>query len=241
MKDLILAIDQGTTGTTVLLFDRRGSIRGRAYSEFTQHYPRPGWVEHDPEEVWTVTLSVIQKALEDAQTEPERVQGIGITNQRETSLVWQRSDGRPIGRAIVWQDRRTASLCEELKREGLEPLWQEKTGLLIDPYFSGTRIHWTLEQDRGLRARARDGEIAFGTVDSWLLWKLTGGACHATDVSNASRTLLYNIREMRWDREILARFDIPEAILPEVKPSSFIHGETDPKVFFGHRVPTKSE
>jgi glycerol kinase len=236
MKDLILAIDQGTTGTTGLLFDRRGSVRGRAYSEFTQHYPRPGWVEHDAEEVWAVTLKVIQKALEDAPAGPERVQGIGITNQRETSLMWQRQDGQPIGRAIVWQDRRTAPLCKELKREGLEPLWQEKTGLLIDPYFSGTKIHWMLKQDRGLRERARGGDIAFGTIDSWLLWKLTGGARHATDVSNASRTLLYNIREMQWDRAILARLDIPEAILPEVKPSSFIHGETDPKVFFGHRV-----
>lgn len=237
MKDFILAIDQGTTGTTVLLFDRSGSIRGKACSEFTQHYPCPGWVEHDAEEIWTVTLKGIREALEDAQAGPETIQGIGITNQRETSLLWQRGDGKPIGRAIVWQDRRTAPLCEELNREGLEPLWQEKTGLLIDPYFSGTKIHWMLEQNPGLRQRATGGQIAFGTIDSWLLWKLTGGNRHATDVSNASRTLLYNIREMRWDQDILARLNIPEAILPEVKPSSFIYGETDPHVFFGHRIP----
>ena len=233
----ILAIDQGTTGSTVLVFDHEGSTRGRAYSEFTQHYPRPGWVEHDAEELWSVTRSVVEAALKDAGTGPESVRGIGVANQRETSLLWHRADGRPVARAIVWQDRRTSSLCDELKREGLEPLWQHKTGLLIDPYFSGTKVRWMLDHVDGLRERAAAGDIAFGTMDTWLVWKLTGGACHVTDYSNASRTLLYNIRELDWDGEILARLGIPSAILPAVKPSSFVYGETDPSAFFGQRVP----
>jgi glycerol kinase len=233
----IVAIDQGTTGSTVLVVDRAGSIRGQAYSEFTQYYPKPGWVEHEAQELWGVTKGVVEAALRDAGIAPEKVEAIGITNQRETTLLWHRADGRPIARAIVWQDRRTASLCDELKREGLEPAWQEKTGLLIDPYFSATKVRWMLDHIDGLPARCADGEIAFGTIDSWLLWQLTGGACHATDYSNASRTLLYNIRELVWDGEILARLDIPRAILPEVKPSSCVYGETDPHVFFGQRVP----
>jgi glycerol kinase len=233
----IVAIDQGTTGSTVLVLDRTCSIRGQAYSEFTQHYPKPGWIEHDAEELWGVTLGVVEAALRDAGIAPENVQAIGIANQRETSLLWHRSNGRPIARAMVWQDRRTASLCDELKQEGLEPAWQEKTGLLIDPYFSATKIRWMLDHIDGLPARCADGEIAFGTIDSWLLWQLTGGACHVTDYSNASRTLLFNIRELDWDGEILARLDIPHAILPEVKASSCIYGETDPQVFFGQRIP----
>jgi glycerol kinase len=233
----IVAIDQGTTGSTVLVVDRTCSIRGQAYSEFTQHYPKPGWVEHDAEELWGVTQGVVEAALRDAGIAPENVQAIGIANQRETSLLWHRSNGRPLARAMVWQDRRTASLCDELKQEGLEPAWQEKTGLLIDPYFSATKLRWMLDHIDGLPARCADGEIAFGTIDSWLLWQLTGGACHVTDYSNASRTLLYNIRELDWDGEILARLSIPHAILPEVKPSSCVYGETDPHVFFGQRVP----
>jgi len=238
MRDgCIVAIDQGTTGSTVLVLDHAGSIRGQAYSEFTQHYPEPGWVEHDAEELWEVTLGVVEAALRDAGIGAESVRGIGITNQRETSLLWRRADGRPAARAIVWQDRRTAPLCDELKREGLEPVWQEKTGLLIDPYFSGTKVRWLLDHIDGLPALAANGDIAFGTIDSWLVWQLTGGACHVTDYSNASRTLLYNIRELDWDEEILARLDIPRAILPEVKPSSCVYGETDPRAFFGRRVP----
>ncbi len=233
----ILAIDQGTTGSTVLVFDHEGSTRGRAYSEFTQHYPRPGWVEHDAEELWCVTRSVVEAALRDAGTSPESVRGIGVANQRETSLLWHRADGRPVARAIVWQDRRTSQLCDELKQEGLEPLWQQKTGLLIDPYFSGTKVRWMLDHVDGLRERAVNGEIAFGTIDTWLVWKLTGGACHVTDYSNASRTLLYNIHELDWDGEILARLGVPSAILPVVKPSSCVYGETDPSAFFGQRVP----
>jgi len=233
----ILAIDQGTTGSTVLVFDREGAVRGRAYSEFTQHYPRPGWVEHDAEELWSVTQSVARSALEDAGAGAGAVRAIGITNQRETCLLWDRSDGRPVGRATVWQDRRTAPLCDELRREGLEPLWQEKTGLLLDPYFSATKVHWMLGHVDGLRERAEAGEIAFGTIDSWLVWKLTGGTRHVTDCSNASRTLMYNIRDLGWDDGILARLDIPGAILPEVVASSGVSGETDPEAFFGERVP----
>lgn len=233
----ILAIDQGTTGTLALVFDHAGEIRGRAYSEFTQYYPQPGWVEHDAEELWSVTYKVVAAALDEAKINPGSIRGIGITNQRETSLLWHRTSSAPVARAIVWQDRRTSSLCEEIKQEGLEPVWQQKTGLLIDPYFSGTKILWLLENVPGLRERAVSGDIAFGTIDTWLAWKLTGGALHITDYSNASRTLLYNIRDLKWDSDILGRLDIPAAILPEVKPSSCVYGETDPQVFWGQRVP----
>ena len=238
MRDgYIVAMDQGTTGSTVLVLDHTGSIRGRAYSEFTQHYPKAGWVEHDPEEVWVVTKSVVEAALESAGIGPEKVLAIGITNQRETSLLWHRANGRPVARAIVWQDRRTSSLCDELKQEGLEPVWQNKTGLLLDPYFSGTKVAWMLDHVEGLRKPAAAGDIAFGTIDTWLVWKLTEGACHVTDYSNASRTLLYNIRNLDWDDAILARLNIPRALLPEVKPSSAVCGMTDPRAFFGQRVP----
>jgi glycerol kinase len=233
----ILAIDQGTTGSTVLVFDRAGEVRARATAEFPQYYPRPGWVEHDPEEIWAVTLEVVTEALQRAGADPKEVRAIGITNQRETSLLWDRHSGAPVAPAVVWQDRRTARLCEELKQEGLEPVWQQKTGLLIDPYFSATKVHWLLENVEGLRSRAAAGEIAFGTVDSWLVWKLTGGRCHVTDYSNASRTLLYDIRRLDWDDEILARLDIPRTLLPEVRPSSCVYGETDPEIFSGRRVP----
>ncbi len=233
----ILAIDQGTTGSTVLVIDRAGEVRARATAEFPQYYPRPGWVEHDPEEIWSVTLEVVSEALQRAGADPKQVRAIGITNQRETALLWDRRSGMPAAPAVVWQDRRTARLCEELKQEGLEPDWQKKTGLLIDPYFSATKVHWLLEHTEGLRSRAAAGEIAFGTVDSWLVWKLTGGRCHVTDYSNASRTLLYDIHRLDWDDDILARLDIPRHLLPDVRPSSCVYGETDPEVFFGRRVP----
>jgi glycerol kinase len=233
----IVAIDQGTTGSTVLVLDHSGSICGRAYSEFTQHYPEPGRVEHDAEEIWTVTHGVMEAALQDAGVPPEKVRAIGITNQRESSLLWDRADGKPVGRVIVWQDRRTSALCDELKKEGLETAWQKKTGLLIDPYFSATKIRWMLDNVEGLAARCVDGEIAFGTIDSWLVRQLTNGACHVTDYSNASRTLLYNIHELDWDDDILSRLNIPRAVLPEVKPSSCVYGESDPVSFFGQRVP----
>ena len=231
----ILAIDQGTTGSTVLIFDHDGQIRGRAYSEFTQHYPKPGWVEHDAEEVWRVTIKVIAEALRAADVRASDLRAIGITNQRETVVLWDRKTGQPIANAIVWQDRRTARFCDELKEQGLEETVRRKTGLVIDPYFSGTKVKWLLDNVAGLRERAERGEIAFGTIDCWLVWRLTGGKAHVTDYSNASRTLLYNIQELRWDEELLDRLEIPKAILPDVKPSACVYGETDPEVFFGTR------
>ncbi len=236
-QQYILAIDQGTTSSRVMIFDENGDVHSHAGAEFTQHYPKPGWVEHDAEEIWQVTRKVMDEALEAGQLQPTQIAAIGITNQRETVVVWDRKTGAPIGRAIVWQDRRTASLCQELCEEGLEPDWQQWTGLLIDPYFSATKVAWLLQQDVNLRASTKAGEIAFGTIDSWLIWKLTCGKKHVTDITNASRTLLYNIRECRWEPRILQRLDIPEAILPEVVSSSAIIAETDPSIFNGHSVP----
>jgi len=233
----ILAIDQGTTGTKVLILDHDAEIRARAYSEFTQHYPQPGWVEHDAEEIWRVTLKLVKEALATASCSAAEIKAIGITNQRETVVLWDRATGLAVGKAIVWQDRRTAAICDELKARGLSETFSQKTGLVIDPYFSGTKIKWRLDNDQDLRERARHGEIAFGTIDSWLVWRLTGGRVHVTDYSNASRTLLYNINELSWDEGLLSLLNIPREILPEVKPSSFIYGETDPGVFFGYSVP----
>jgi glycerol kinase len=233
----VLAIDQGTTGTKVIVFDRDGSIRGLSYSEFTQYYPRPGWVEHDAEEIWTGVTELIASALEKAGASATEVRAIGITNQRETTLFWNKRTGRPVARAIVWQDRRTASLCEELKERGLEETFRRKTGLVLDPYFSGTKVKWLLDNTEGLRDSASGGEIAFGTIDSWLVWKLTGGRAHITDYSNASRTLLYNIHDLKWDEELLEALSVPRNILPEVMPSAHVYGHTDPASFFGARVP----
>jgi glycerol kinase len=234
----VLSIDQGTTGSTVLIFDRDGAVKGRAYSEFTQHYPKPGWVEHDAEEIWLVTVKVIAEALRTTGIRASDVHAIGITNQRETVVMWEKATSKPVAKAIVWQDRRTARFCDELKERGLEEKFRQKTGLVIDAYFSGTKVKWCLDNVDGLRARAERGEIAFGTIDSWLVWKLTGGKVHVTDYTNASRTLLYNIRDLKWDEEILDLLDIPAAILPEVKPSSCVYGDTDPEMFFGtHGIP----
>lgn len=240
-KKYLLAIDQGTTGSTALVFDERAQIAGRGYAEFTQHFPKPGWVEHDAEEIWTVSLGVIEAALADAGIAAADLAAIGITNQRETSVLWDRETSEPVHRAIVWQDRRTAGMCDALKAEGHEALVRSSTGLLLDPYFSGTKLKWILDEDPHLRARAEKGELAFGTIDSWLMWKLTGGAVHATDYTNASRTLLFNIHELAWDSALLALLDIPEAVLPEVKPSSGVFGETDPDVFFGACVPVAGD
>jgi glycerol kinase len=237
MDGFVLSIDQGTTGTTALVFDRAASVRGRGYSEFTQHYPRPGWVEHDAEEIWRVSLRAASDALATARIEAQNLCAVGITNQRETILAWERASGRPVSRAIVWQDRRTAARCDELKARGLEGRIREKTGLVLDPYFSGTKIEWMLDNIESLRARASSGEVVFGTIDSWLIRQLTGGRAHVTDVSNASRTLLFNINTLRWDEELLSLFGVPLEALPEVKPSSGVFGETDPSVFFGARVP----
>src|SRR5215470_12602577 len=226
----VVAVDQGTTGSTVLVFDRRGRVVGRAYSEFTQHYPRPGWVEHDPEEIWRVTLRVLRQACRRASVRGRDVAALGITNQRETTVLWDRRTGRPVHRAIVWQDRRTAAFCDELRARGMEDVVRRKTGLVLDPYFSGTKLRWLLEHVPRAAERAARGELAFGTVDAWLVWKLTGGAVHVTDPTNASRTLLYDIHAGSWDAELGRLLDVPAAILPEVRPSSGEIGRTDPAV-----------
>lgn len=234
----ILSIDQGTTGSTVLIFDHSGKVCGRAYSELTQYYPKPGWVEHDAEEIIVVTMKATGDALRSSGITSDDIQAIGITNQRETVVVWERASGKSLGRAIVWQDRRTARFCDELKGRGLEKTIRDKTGLVIDPYFSGTKVKWILDHNQGLRERAERGEVCFGTIDSWLAYRLTGGRVHITDYSNASRTLLYNIRTLEWDAELLELMDVPAVMLPEVRPSSEIYGATNPQMFFGtHGIP----
>ncbi len=220
----VLAIDQGTTGTTILIFDAGGGLCARAYSEFTQHYPRGGWVEHDALEIWAVTRRVVDEAIGAAGIDPGALSAIGITNQRETVVLWDRRTGKPVCPAVVWQDRRTADVCDRLREAGHEDWIRAKTGLVIDPYFSGTKIAWLLDHIDGLRDRAEAGEIAFGTIDSWLVWQLTGGQAHLTDVTNASRTLLFNIAERRWDDDLLDLLRIPRAILPEVRSSSEVYG-----------------
>jgi glycerol kinase len=222
----ILSIDQGTTGSTVILMDEKGKILARGYREFTQYYPKPGWVEHDPEEIWNVTLDVIRDTLRERENEPLDIRAIGITNQRETTILWNKETGKPVGKAIVWQCRRTAPICEELRKKGFELEFKKKTGLVLDAYFSGTKIKWMLEHLKGARALAKQGKLAFGTVDSWLIWKLTGGKAHTTDYTNASRTLLFNIHTRKWDDNLLKILGIPQNILPEVKPSCGFFGET---------------
>ena len=231
MPELVVAIDAGTTGVTVLVLDPSAEVRGRAYSEFSQSYPQPGWVEHDPDEIWDVTRSVFGLALGDAGVSAADVAAIGITNQRETTVLWERASGSPVAPAIVWQDRRTAAICEQLRDEGLEEELRGRTGLVLDPYFSGTKIMWFLDNIDGLRGRADAGEIAFGTIDSWLIWKLTGGEAHVTEPSNASRTLLYSLQDQAWDEWILERLSIPPQILPEVVATSGRFGETAAGVF----------
>lgn len=232
----VLAIDQGTTGTTVLIMNHDGQTVSRAYREFTQIYPHPGWVEHDPQEIWAVTLSAATQALLQANIKSSQVQTIGITNQRETSLVWDRYTGMPVGNAIVWQCRRTAPLCDAMKAAGWKHKVYQKTGLVIDAYFSATKLAWLLDNSTETRRRAEQGDLLFGTIDSWLLWKLTGGQVHATDVSNASRTMLYNIHDLKWDAEILQYFNIPVHMLPKVSGSAEIYGYTDPQLL-GASIP----
>ncbi|MEO6391675.1 MAG: glycerol kinase GlpK, partial [Pyrinomonadaceae bacterium] len=227
----------GTTGTKVMVFDHEVGVRARAYAEHRQIYPQPGWVEHDPAELWQTTHRLCEEALSQAGIAAADVVAIGITNQRETVVVWDRATGEPAGNAIVWQDRRTADQCDELKASGLDELVRAKTGLVIDPYFSATKLRWFLDHNEGARERARQGELAFGTVDSWLVWKLTGGTRHLTDYSNASRTMLYNIVSLEWDAELLDLFDIPREMLPSVEPSSAVYGLTYPDAFFGATVP----
>lgn len=222
----ILSLDQGTTSSRAILFDHNGGIKQMAQKEFHQYYPQPGWVEHDPEEIWSSQYGVLAEVLAKANITTRDVAAIGITNQRETVIVWERDGGRPIHPAIVWQDRRTASYCDQLKAQGLEPMIRDRTGLVIDAYFSASKLKWILDQVPGARSRAEKGELAFGTVDSWLVWKLTGGRLHLTDSTNASRTMLFNIHEGKWDAELLRLFDIPARILPEVRSSSEVYGPT---------------
>jgi glycerol kinase len=232
----ILALDQGTTSSRAILFTREGKIHGVAQQEFAQHFPRPGWVEHDPLEIWATQLGVARDVLNRHGLKAADVAAIGITNQRETTVVWNRKTGQPVFNAIVWQDRRTSGFCDALKAEGHAPLFARKTGLVLDAYFSGTKVRWILDNVPGARALAEAGDLAFGTIDTWLIWNLTGGAVHVTDASNASRTLLYDIRKGAWDHELLRLLDVPSALLPEVRSSSEVYGTTK-EDWFGGAIP----
>jgi glycerol kinase len=236
MEKYILALDQGTTSSRALIFDKSGNICAVAQKELQQYFPKPGWVEHDPNEIWSSQVSVAAEALSKINISGAQLAGIGITNQRETTVVWDRLTGEPLCNAIVWQDRRTAAYCDELKQKGLSELIRQKTGLVIDAYFSGTKIKWILDNIKGAREKAENGNLAFGTIDSWLVWKLTGGQIHITDVSNASRTMLFNIHTLQWDAEMLELLTIPASILPIAVPSSEIYGYTKNQ-FFGAEVP----
>ncbi len=238
MGGYVLAIDQGTTSTRAIIFDKDYRVRGLGQQEFPQHFPRPGWVEHDPQDLWRTTVETVRTALEMAGLEASDIAGAGIANQRETTLLWDRATGRPVGPAIVWQDRRTSNVCAELKAAGLEPDTAARTGLLLDPYFSGTKLAWLLDNIEGARQHAEDGRLAFGTVDTWLLWNLTGGKVHATDATNASRTLLFNIARGEWDAELLRIFRIPTAVLPDVRDSAAEFGTIDPALF-GAPIPIR--
>lgn len=231
MNDYILAIDAGTTSSRAILFDRKGNTVGVSQHEFTQHFPKESWVEHDATEIWETQLLAIQEVLQNQSITASQIHAMGITNQRETTILWNRKTGIPVHNAIVWQDRRTASICETLEKAGKAPLFYEKTGLLLDAYFSGTKIKWILDQDPELRAQAEKGELAFGTVDSWLIWNLTQGAVHVTDVTNASRTLLFNIHSLDWDQELLDALDIPKALFPKVVSCSEKVGSTAEGLF----------
>lgn len=230
MREYIIALDQGTTSSRAILFNKAGDIVNIAQKEFQQYYPKSGWVEHDPQEIWSSQLGVFTEVLAKSKTKLESIKGIGITNQRETTVVWNRQTGEPVYKAIVWQDRRTADYCQELIDKGHLKTVQEKTGLLIDSYFSATKIKWILDQVEGARELAERGELAFGTIDSWLIWNLTDGKQHVTDVTNASRSMLYNINTLKWDQELLDLFKIPASMLPEVKSSSEVYGETSSEV-----------
>ena len=236
MSKYIMSLDLGTTSCRSILFDKKGQICSVAQKEFTQYFPEPGWVEHDAEEIWATQKGLMFEALEKLGVEMSDVAGIGITNQRETTVVWDKQTGRPICKAIVWQCRRTAEYCDELKAQGLADMFREKTGLVLDAYFSGTKLKWILDNVPNARERAEAGELLFGTIDTWIIWKLTHGKVHVTDYSNASRTMLFNINTLEWDEEILKILDIPRQMLPEVKPSSYLYGHTEARIF-GEEVP----
>ncbi|RDB34892.1 glycerol kinase GlpK [Exiguobacterium sp. RIT594] len=237
MENYILSLDQGTTSTRAILFNRSGEIVHSAQREFTQYFPKPGWVEHNANEIWGSVLAVVATCLTEANVKATQIAGIGITNQRETAVVWEKETGKPIHNAVVWQSRQTAEICEELRSAGHAELFRAKTGLLIDAYFSGTKVKWILDHVEGSRERAERGELLFGTIDTWLIWKLSGGKAHVTDYSNASRTLMYNIHELKWDDELLQLLDVPKAMLPEVRPSSEVYAHTAGYHFFGESVP----
>ncbi|RSL33104.1 glycerol kinase [Salibacterium salarium] len=237
MERFVLALDQGTTSSRAILFNHAGEIVKTAQKEFTQHFPKPGWVEHDATEIWGSVLAVIATVLTETDTKPEQIAGIGITNQRETTVIWDKETGKPIYNAVVWQSRQTAEVCEELREKGLNDTFRKKTGLLIDAYFSGTKVKWMLDNVDGARERAERGELLFGTIDTWLIWKLSGGKAHVTDYSNASRTLMYNIHELKWDEELLNILDVPASMLPEVRPSSEVYAHTVDYHFFGENIP----
>lgn len=237
MENYILALDQGTTSSRAILFNKKGDIAFVAQQEFKQYFPKSGWVEHNAKEIWSSILSVIAQVLSENNIKATQIEGIGITNQRETTVVWDKNTGEPVYNAIVWQSRQTAEICSELKEAGHNELFREKTGLLIDAYFSGTKVKWILDNVKGARERAEAGDLLFGTIDTWIIWKLTEGAVHVTDYSNASRTLMYNIFDLKWDEELLDILGVPASMLPEVKPSSEIYGEIAGKHLFGHAVP----
>ena len=236
MAKYVMALDAGTTSNRCILFNKKGEIISSAQKEFTQYFPKPGWAEHDANEIWSNQLGVAVEAMQKAGAEAEDIAAIGITNQRETAIVWDKNTGEPIYHAIVWQCRRTSEYCDRLKGKGLTEVFRKKTGLIIDAYFSGTKVKWILDHVEGARERAKKGELLFGTVETWLIWKMTKGAVHVTDYSNASRTLLYNINTLEWDKEILEELDIPECMLPKVKPSSCVYGMADSS-FFGGEIP----
>ncbi len=236
-KSYVLAFDQGTTSSRAILFDRNGNIHSVAQKEFTQIYPKPGWVEHNPMEIWGSQSGVAREALEKSAVSPDEVAAIGITNQRETTIVWDKETGKPVYNAIVWQDRRTASICDNLKARGLTETIRAKTGLVVDAYFSGTKVKWILDHVEGAREKAEQGELLFGTVDSWLVWNLTRGKVHITDYTNASRTMLFNIHTLDWDDDLLGELGIPRGMLPTVKSSSEVYGHTDERTFGGANIP----
>ncbi|MER2126483.1 glycerol kinase GlpK [Solibacillus sp. FSL H8-0523] len=237
MEKFIMALDQGTTSSRAILFNKKGDVAYVAQQEFKQYFPKSGWVEHNPKEIWSSILSVIAKVLSENNLKATQIEGIGITNQRETTVVWDKNTGEPVYNAIVWQSRQTMDICNELKEAGHNDLFRDKTGLLIDAYFSGTKVKWILDNVEGAREKAENGDLLFGTIDTWIIWQLTEGAVHVTDYSNASRTLMYNIHELKWDEELLELLTVPASMLPEVRPSSEIYGEIAGKHFFGHQVP----
>ncbi|WP_144555842.1 glycerol kinase GlpK [Bacillus sp. X1(2014)] len=237
MEKYILSLDQGTTSSRAILFNKKGKIVHVAQQEFQQYFPQPGWVEHNANEIWGSVIAVMASCLAEANVKPEQVAGIGITNQRETAVVWDKETGQPVYHAIVWQSRQTVEICEELKANGYDQLFRDKTGLLIDAYFSGTKVKWILDHVEGAREKAERGELLFGTIDTWLIWKLSGGKAHVTDYSNASRTLMYNIHDLKWDEKLLEILSVPASMLPEVRPSSEVYAKTIDSSFSGANVP----